>query len=339
MISTVSFKSMSDYRSALMGLAMLMVVFFHLPFHISNPFFCYLHLNGQIGVDIFVLVSGMGLYYSLRKNHSLQNYYIKRLVRIFPIYVLLVTIICIIRGEDNFVTYIYKVTTVGYWVGGRSLSYDWFIPSILLLYLVFPAFYWILQQKNGTKYGCLLVMIFYVIPLFLPEKSPFEFLFRVPSFFMGAIIGRLILDLGGAISKFNWLFIGFALIIGLGLSFRAFGFYDLENLSGLVLIDNGWAYIPYVFIVIGFSLFCCMIIRRIPNGLVKYLSIVGGMSIEVYLIHFQFIDLTRFITDDYNLNKPLIGLCLILLCFIVAYFVHEVNERMMKKLLSIFIIT
>lgn len=48
--------NLSKYRSELMGIAMLMVVFHHLPFEINNPIFHYVKQNAGFGVDIFSVI-------------------------------------------------------------------------------------------------------------------------------------------------------------------------------------------------------------------------------------------------------------------------------------------
>ena len=81
----------SRHRSELMGLAMLWVVLFHC-FHleITQPQLKFFKEIGFCGVDIFILLSGMGQYVSLTKAKSLREYYSRRLLRILPAYWLVV---------------------------------------------------------------------------------------------------------------------------------------------------------------------------------------------------------------------------------------------------------
>ena len=84
----------SRYRSALMGVATLWVMLFH-----AYPFeFGVLPLDafkavGFCGVDLFILLSGMGLSVSLQRRagqERLGAYYRRRLSRILPAYWLVV---------------------------------------------------------------------------------------------------------------------------------------------------------------------------------------------------------------------------------------------------------
>lgn len=144
--------NLSKYRSELMGIAMLMVVFHHLPFEINNPIFHYVKQNAGLGVDIFLLLSGIGLYYSISKeNTTLLDYYFHRAIRIFPIYALVILAVSIIKGNFNIVAYLLKVSTIGWWTTGEC--YDWFIPTIVMLYAIFPVFYHFILRQNGKKTG------------------------------------------------------------------------------------------------------------------------------------------------------------------------------------------
>ena len=64
----------------------------------------------------------------------------------------------------------------------------------------------------------------------------------------------------------------------------------------------------------------------------KILAWVGAMSLEVYLLHGQFIVLARNITNEYGLSKPLTGGALVILSFFVAYGVHKVNVYVTGRL-------
>lgn len=64
-----SYKIISTYRTQLMGVAMLWVVLFHATFSINNPLQG-VKAIGYGGVDIFLMLSGMGLYFSYKKIGS-----------------------------------------------------------------------------------------------------------------------------------------------------------------------------------------------------------------------------------------------------------------------------
>ena len=140
----------SLYRSHLMGIAMLMVVFHHLPVEINNPIFHYIKQNAGFGVDVFLLLSGMGLYFSMSKDGStLKQYYVNRMIRIFPIYVLVIAGVMIVTGTFDWIKFFLQVTTIGWWTTG--VCYDWFIPTIVLLYLLFPLFYCNVLKHKGLR--------------------------------------------------------------------------------------------------------------------------------------------------------------------------------------------
>lgn len=144
----MNLRFLSKYRAQLMGVAMLLVVFHHLPFDINNGIYHYLKQNAGFGVDMFLLLSGIGLYFSISKeNVSLKDYYKHRAIRIFPIYALVILGVSIIKGNYDVCAYLLKVTTIGWWINGTC--YDWFIPTIVLLYAVFPLFYHIVLKRNG----------------------------------------------------------------------------------------------------------------------------------------------------------------------------------------------
>ena len=78
---------MSRYRTHLMGLAMLWVIFFHSSIIIHNPIIDFVKSIGYGGVDIFLMLSGLGLYYSYRKCSNPVSFYKRRVFRILPTYI------------------------------------------------------------------------------------------------------------------------------------------------------------------------------------------------------------------------------------------------------------
>ena len=62
-IKDIELANISRYRSELMGAAMLFVILFHVGLPREDTFFG-LRRMGNIGVDIFLFLSGMGLWFS-----------------------------------------------------------------------------------------------------------------------------------------------------------------------------------------------------------------------------------------------------------------------------------
>ena len=92
-ISNNGFKLIMQYRNVIMGIATLWIYIFHAWIPIfNNPtgnitLFChyieeYIRKMGYCGVDIFLLLSGMGLTYAIKKG-SLARFYYRRIRRVF----------------------------------------------------------------------------------------------------------------------------------------------------------------------------------------------------------------------------------------------------------------
>ena len=131
-------EKLSTSRTTLMGLAMLLVVFFHSsivipPLHVL----LFIKQSGDIGVDIFLFVSGIGIFFSLQGEHSYVNYARRRAIRILPSYILInglwFVLQDLILSSSGFGRFISDITSLSFWFGG-SLS-TWYLSGLLLLQL------------------------------------------------------------------------------------------------------------------------------------------------------------------------------------------------------------
>lgn len=71
-------KTLMDYRKQFMGIAILMVLLYHLYCCLPNIEVLHLFKYCYGGVDVFMLVSGYGLCFSYKKN-SIKDFYIHRM--------------------------------------------------------------------------------------------------------------------------------------------------------------------------------------------------------------------------------------------------------------------
>ena len=78
----------SAYRGELMGFAILIVMLFHMGVPRSSSWYGLVRM-GNLGVDIFLFLSGMGLWYSWSKNPALRQFYFNRVIRIYPAWLII----------------------------------------------------------------------------------------------------------------------------------------------------------------------------------------------------------------------------------------------------------
>lgn len=188
----VCLEDLSTYRTALMGFAILIIVLYHFSgrggINIVDKVLRLVFSQGYIGVDIFMVVSGLGLTFSLLKNENLREYYIKRWVRIFPFFTFITLIECwIIRGE-SFGLALLRSTTLGYWFGFPYI--DWYIPALVGLYVIFPLiFHCIVKPRRfrlALGIGIICFVAGVVIDVYgLMDWKHMAFVYRIPDFLMG----------------------------------------------------------------------------------------------------------------------------------------------------------
>lgn len=160
----VRLSNISTYRTALMGIAIVFVFLYHCTEAscFKLPILKYAH-NGTHAVNIFMLLSAFGLCYSLYRNHNIPAFYKRRFIRIFPTYwfvigayhLLAVILLSFMPEYDQWVAHphsliqsLYYYSTLGWWCHPQGLHvyyYDWYVPTIVLFYLLFPLM---------AKYAC-----------------------------------------------------------------------------------------------------------------------------------------------------------------------------------------
>ena len=96
-----SIKDISTYRTQLMGVSTLMIIACHAPASgVVMPRILSFALNlGNYGVDLFLLLSGLGTFYALSKRSikaEWGSYYKKRCRRIFVPYLIIFIPYCAI---------------------------------------------------------------------------------------------------------------------------------------------------------------------------------------------------------------------------------------------------
>lgn len=201
---SVSLSDLSTYRTQLMGIATLMIIICHVnAYHVLLPSsLASLFRWGNWGVDIFLFLSGLGLYFSLCKNKlctkdDFISFYKKRFYRIIIPYWITYLPYCLVftlLGRYSYGDSLLCLSTLEYWLFHRGA---WFVSMIFILYIFAPFLYKILSNKYKwlIALGIIIVLIILCnIPV--QDHSSSSILYniqwafnRVPCFIIGIAIG------------------------------------------------------------------------------------------------------------------------------------------------------
>lgn len=142
------------HRKTLMGLAALSIFIMHFTAIGALQFTGPLALAGKVlaawtavGVEIFCLVSGYGIFYSLSKRPSLIHYFEKRLERVIIPFLLIMVPgnLFLLRIPLN--ECLFRWSTLYYWLEKNDGT--WFVSFIILMYALSPLFYRV--YGSGTE--------------------------------------------------------------------------------------------------------------------------------------------------------------------------------------------
>lgn len=305
----------SKFRSELMGWAIMWIMMLHFTFITIKPL-GFIAQYGFAGVDIFMLVSGFGLYFSLDNNGNISSYLRRRLIRIFPTYYLIGIVSSLIIFHDNIPTYLFRYSTIGFWSNG--IYWEWYIPSIVALYFVAP----LLKKTIDNGYNIvistiivlLLVMSFIIVSqeIVNPKDPHFFFLYRTPEFILGMICAFWTKK--GITIKY------FYCILLLGIPFFILLFpkhHDIYNYKYLSL-----AFLLPIFVISFTS------ISKLTKPINPMISLIGKASLEIYLI--QTIFFQAIITNKLTINQTWhdgITILLIIICILLGILSHWIINK------------
>lgn len=268
-------KDISVYRSQLMGISIIWIMMLHFTFTQIKPL-GFIAQYGFAGVDIFMMVSGLGLYFSLEKNGNILHFYKKRLLRIFPTYYMLGIFASLFIFQDDFITYLFRYSTIGFWIG--EVYGEWFIPSIVVLYLLAPFIKKIIDNNHTILVISICISVFiitYVIVAneLVPKYDPhFFFLYRIPAFILGMACAYWIKN--GISSKY------FIILLAIGIPFFALLFPRHHYIYN-------YKYLSLAFLLPTFTLIVLSLLKHLL-WINPLLSKIGNASFEIYIIQVIF---------------------------------------------------
>lgn len=291
------FALLSKYRGAIMGFAAVWILVFHEwqmltknpdgGFYLFNFLESFIKTIGFCGVDIFLMLSGVGLTFAIRKG-GLGAFYYRRLKRVFLPFLT----IAIIRNALEHWGWKYFIGNItGYRFYTESMyTFLWFVPAIITLYLVFPFYYKLfLKFQNKVMFTLGAIEIWLIITLLVRDRmrgDMFGFTNRIPVFLIGILFGWMTQNRKDIrFTKQVWWHIGLTLALGLYFAY-------LTNFLGFgLIVPVSNCCIPNCLIAITLPFLLAKLLHwlesRTKNAgkAVKWvLSFIGGFSLEFYCL-------------------------------------------------------
>lgn len=287
-----AFRLINKYRSAIMGVAALWILFFHEWIPTMEGHWrayaveCFVKQIGFCGVDFFLFLSGMGLVYAIQK-YNVITFYKRRLMRVFIPFMVIAVAMAIVQ-DWNLATWASNLFGVNFYT--KSIySFLWFGPAIYTIYLLFPVYYYFFA-KAPSKYqftlGALLVWLALSIwASDVMRGDLYGFTNRIPVFLVGVLAGWIVQNQEVVFTKLTWGLCGLTFIIGLYLA------YMTGNEDYFLLVPVSDCGVPnFLLATSGSFLFAKLFqlidvyLRPFGKVVLKILGFFGGLSLELYCV-------------------------------------------------------
>ena len=272
----------------------------------------FVSFGGGIGVNLFFIMSGFGLYYSVTKgiDSCKINWLIwikRRLMRLLPSYLIVSITYYLMKGDLS----IYNVLQLNFWSEG--VRDFWFIPAIIVCYAIFPLVF-ISAKKWG--FGKTIITLLFIlicgniyIELFSPYCNKVEiFTWRIPCFVVGIYLGYL----SKIQVRYNRFFIHGALFLALSLCFV---FTGMSRLFFIIL----------TFCILPLITYLLVLLSKHVHYIQKILCYFGSRSLQIYLLHVSVLPLALTMLWKFNI------VLYFFLTFIIAELLYQFTSYMMAK--------
>lgn len=289
------YKLLSRYRGELMGLAMLGVMLFH-AYELeltSLPLRAFRQM-GFAGVDIFLLLSGMGICCSMcrREGEPVGQYYLRRCRRLLPAFWLVVGLYSValaLAGRIRPDVILWNLSTLSYWWNIPG-GFNWYVSAIVVLYLFAPLYYRLFRRCRQKE---LLTLALYLVCYVLYRQTwgagmlhLMDFILRVPDFAMGFLLASY-LEEG---KKLN----GRHLVCWVGAAVCSVAVLYMWCIQPVIA--------PLCQVVTLALVPACLVLSKLLDWLPgrwfhRFLRTVGGSSLEIYLLNV-------IITREFDLLAP-----------------------------------
>lgn len=299
-----------------MGISIVLILIFHISIYTSvPPMVKYICQTGRIGVDFFLILSAIGLYYSLQQSTDWLKFYKKRVLRILPTYFILAAPYFFYRnymegkGVCGLLSDLFFYTALK---GGDSPYY--FVELILICYVLTPVFYKLISKASGVYLLLGVCLFFYVMGSIFPHFS--IILYRIPIFIIGFIWAKSVYS--GKVISFNIIWIGIIAVLVL--------YIEPLLIENIDLVDR-MLYSLCSLPVIGSI--AILLDKNAGKPLKDILNFCGRITLEIYMINFPVIAVLVRLTD----NIFIVGIGTFVFTILFSYIANKGINLCLKMLM------
>ena len=319
---------LTTYRGELFGIATLMIVLCHSVSIVPFPGgLATLIAYGTMGVNVFLFLSGIGLYYSLKNNGNYLVFYKKRFIRVIVPYLFIgglwYGIRYLICEKGNIVQFLYELSTLSFWKEHKGA---WYVAAIIPIYMLYPLlFRWLEKGKRALKTGLLIELILlsalYISSVNIPLYNHLSQI----------IVGGCIFLIGNYVAESIRMdiFNGRVLFIAGLVLFTIKSVTPLKEIQIFCDMSVGMLSISIIFIINIFIKYSGKLCRCM---LVK----IGSISLESYLFNIFLLQAIKywgniFLTNDDFIYRLVLYIIIMILGLALAFFSSVTIKKLMKS--------
>lgn len=342
----------SKWKTVLMGFAALWIyfnhewitLFDHIPFLGKSEEF--MIEIGFCGVDIFLLLSGMGLTYSIKKS-GLLSFYWRRIRRVMIPFVLTGAFIAYI---DKWGLNVFLKNVSGYSFYAENMyTFLWFVPAIMTFYFFFPFYYYFFQKsENKLFFTASILELWLILSIFINgtlRGELYGLTNRIPVFLLGILLGWLCQNKKILLHRQAYLFFVITLLLGTYLSYLTnYQKFKLLVPTPNCCVPNLLISVSLVFLLSGMleALSSMQKLAPLTKAITGFFAFFGKISLEFYCLQEWIADkaevtqLTQLSDKMYNLILFFIAVAGGFLLYLISKGIMTVLDHMLNSIVVLF---
>lgn len=311
------------------GIAIILMIFHHLFWDYPNIGIQFggmalsqrIGIIGKVCVSIFVILSGIGLYYTSNQEKCVK-FYSQKIIKLYANYLFIVItsfimsflffkepFLNILGGNiEGIIKIILTISGLHYLIGYQGINAAWwFVTLIIILYLLFPILNKLLSEYNNK----LLILLFFMSFLYIIPLGKIKIL-EIFSWLFPFVLGMYIAKTNILFKIKQYINFKFKLIKNLVLlSIFLLLLYVRSSISpqGIIAIKLDY----FIAFLIIYFVYCYYNYFFITKNFIVYL---GKRSMEIFYIH-MFIS-NYYLRDlVYNFKNPFFMVIIVLIISLV----------------------